>query len=90
MLFYVTSSLIFHHSHPHTLYSIHTIRNIILGQVMLYLSLSHCIYCFVILFPFCPLLALILQGLTETSLFLGLCLLLGEMAYLRALIVLCI
>ena len=31
MLFYVTSSLISHHFHPHTLYSIHTIRNIILG-----------------------------------------------------------
>ena len=57
---------------------------------MLYLGLSHCIYCFVILFPFFPLLALILQGLTETSLFLGLCFLLGEMAYLGALIVLCI
>lgn len=89
MLFYVTSSLISHHFHPHTLYSIHTIRNIILGtsHALSRFESLH-ILCFVILFPFFPLLALILQGLTETSLFLGLCLLLGEMAYLGALIVL--
>lgn len=91
-LFYVTSSLIAHHFHPHALYSIHTIRNIILGTSHALSRFESLLILFCDTFSFFSLCheALILHGLTETSLFLGLCLLLGEMAYFGALIVLCI